>query len=88
MRRGTVLHQAVDDLVDRAVAPDRHHEVDALGGGLGAELARVPPVRGLDDVELQLAAEGSDEHVAHLGVVLVAAGLTTTSARMTARLTT
>ena len=67
--------------------PTEIDDVDAVGGRLGAELPRVAAVGGLDDVELELAGQGTDQHVAHPGVVLVAAGLTTTSARMTARLT-
>ena len=67
VRRRPVAQQPVDDLVDGAVAADGHDDVDAVGGRLGAELAGVPAVRGLDDVELELAAEGADEDVAHLG---------------------
>ena len=78
-----MLQQPVDHLVDRAVAAEGHDEVDPVGGGL----RRPGPGRargtGLDDVQLDFAGQGADQAVRIVAVVLVAAGLTTTSARMT-----
>ena len=63
-RPRAAAEQAVDDLVDRAVATEHHHEVDAGLGGLGAELDRMAAMGGLDDVELQVAAERPGQNVA------------------------
>jgi hypothetical protein len=67
LRCGAVRQEAVDHLVDGAVAADGDHEVHTVGGGLLAEFAGVPAVARLDDVELELAGEGADQEVAHLG---------------------
>ena len=74
--------QAVDDLVDGAVAAEDDDQVERLLDGLGAELDRVAAVRGLGEVDLQVAAEGAGEDVALARVVAVALGLTTNIARI------
>ena len=66
VRGGALLQQPVHHLVDGSVAADGHDEVDALGGRLCAELSRVTAVAGLDDVQLELAGQGTDQHVTHL----------------------
>jgi hypothetical protein len=59
-----VPQQAVDHLVDRAVAADGHDHVDAVDDRLRAELAPVAVVGGLRHLDLQLAGQGVDQPVA------------------------
>ena len=61
------MQQAVDDLVDGAVAAERDDDVQAVEGGLAGELRGVAAVGGLDDVELDLAGQGVGEDVARPG---------------------
>ena len=86
--RGAVLQQPVDDLVDGAVAAQGHDEVDAVGGGLGASSRACPRWAVSTTSTLSSLARAPTRTSRILAVVLVAAGLTTTSARMAVRLAT
>src|SRR5581483_2078799 len=60
----TRVQETVDDLVDRAVAAEGHHEVDVLAvRRLPAEVARVAAVLGGDRLQLHLARQRVDQHV-------------------------
>ncbi|GAA4954000.1 hypothetical protein GCM10023238_20690 [Streptomyces heliomycini] len=65
LRIGPRVQQTVDDLVDRAVPAEGHHQVDVVAlRGLPAQVARVPAVLGGDRLQLHLAGERVDQHVA------------------------
>nr|BFF02857.1 hypothetical protein GCM10020241_45320 [Streptoalloteichus tenebrarius] len=55
--------QPVDHLVDGAVAPVRHHQVEPGRGGLAGRVRGVAPVVGLQHVQLHRAGQGVGEHV-------------------------
>ena len=64
---GPGVQQAVDDLVDRAVAAEGDDDVEAVERGLVGQLDGVAAVGGLGDVELDLAGEGVGDDVAGAG---------------------
>lgn len=68
VRIGAACQQAVDDLVDRAVAAERHHQVDLPAlGGLPGEITGVPAVLRLRDLQLEVAGERVGEYLTGAG---------------------
>jgi hypothetical protein len=63
-RMQAVGQQAVDDLVDSAVATQRDHDVGAVAHGPAGQRGCVPAIGGFDDLQLGVAAQGVCEHVA------------------------
>jgi hypothetical protein len=56
--------QTVDQLVDRAVAPETDDEIDAVGARRSSQLGGVPAVAGRDHIDLEVAAQRPDYHFA------------------------
>ena len=68
VRIGAVVQQAVDDLVDRAVAAEGHDQLYVFAlGGLPAEIPGVPAVLRRGHLELHLAGQGVDQDVTRAG---------------------
>ena len=63
VRPRAVGQQAVDDLVDGAVAAEGDDHVDAVPGGAHGERGGVATVAGLLHLDLQLAAQRALEHL-------------------------
>ena len=63
----SVDQHPVDDLVDHAVAAERHDEVELLLAGALAEQDAVALVGGDGDVEVELVGEGMDDDVDDAG---------------------
>ena len=64
LRIGAVVQQAVDDLVDRAVAAEGHDQIDVVAlRGLPAQVARVPAVLRGHRLQLHLTGQRVDQHV-------------------------
>jgi hypothetical protein len=58
-----VGEQAVHDLVDRAVAAERHNDIRAVAHGSTGERCGVPAVLRLDGFEVRIAGHGAGENV-------------------------
>jgi len=61
---GAFLEQPVDHFVDRAVAAQGDDEFEPVAACLPGQLGRVGPVGGLDDLELELALQRRQQHLA------------------------
>ena len=81
------LEQPVDDLVDRAVAAERHDDVQAVDAGLRARARRRARGRVVSTTSSLTSLDSAEASTSRVrGVVAVAIGLTTSSARMRRRI--
>ncbi|BDH14969.1 hypothetical protein HOK021_61480 [Streptomyces hygroscopicus] len=68
LRIGAVRQQTVDDLVDRAVAAERHHQVGLPAlRGLPGKITGVPAVLRLCDLQLEVTGERVGEYLTGAG---------------------